>query len=81
MRVLGPNQPSPIGGEFQVNTCTTSLHSRPPVAADQTGYAVVVWTSWSSSGTDTHESRIQGQRLEFPIFTDGFESGDTSMWN
>ncbi|MGB5343614.1 MAG: hypothetical protein WBP67_16140, partial [Thermoanaerobaculia bacterium] len=51
------------------------------VAVDGAGAFVVVWDSIGSAGTDISGSSIQGQRYEAPIFTDGFESGDTSAWS
>jgi hypothetical protein len=41
----------------------------------------VVWVSDGSSGTDTSGTSIQGQRFALPLFSDGFESGDTSVWS
>jgi hypothetical protein len=38
-------QPQPAGGEFQVNTYTTSAQTAPAVAADAQGNFVVVWES------------------------------------
>ncbi len=71
----------PIGGEFQVNTYINLDQYLPAVATDARGTFVVVWDSIGSAGTDNSGSSIQGQRYEGPIFTDGFESGDTSAWS
>ena len=49
------------GGEFQVNTCTTSAQRDPAVALDADGDFVVVWTGDGSSGTDTSGSSIQAR--------------------
>ncbi|MGB5514294.1 MAG: hypothetical protein WBO69_06015 [Thermoanaerobaculia bacterium] len=70
-----------IGGEFQVNTYINLDQYLPAVATDARGTFVVVWDSIGSAGTDISGSSIQGQRYEAPIFTDGFESGDTSAWS
>jgi len=51
----------PMGGEFQVNTYTTSYQLQPAVAMDPSGNFVVVWESDGSSGTDTSFFSIQGQ--------------------
>ena len=51
------------GLQFQVNTYTTNTQDRPSVAADPDGDFVVVWGSNGSSGTDTSQSSIQGQRF------------------
>jgi len=53
-----------VGGQFQVNTCTTSHQNRPAVAVDGQGNFVVVWDSWCSHGTDTDGLSIQGQRYD-----------------
>ncbi len=44
---------STAGGEFQVNTYTTSLQFYPSVAMDADGDFVVVWSSFGSDGTDS----------------------------
>jgi len=51
-----------VGAEFQVNTYITSVQRGPGVAADGAGGFVVVWQSGGSSGTDTSNYSIQGQR-------------------
>jgi hypothetical protein len=51
--------PVPAGGEFQVNTYTPGIQSRPSVAADAQGDFVVVWESYTSSVTPY---TLQGQR-------------------
>ncbi len=53
---------SPMGGEFQVNTYITGDQNRPAVAVGAGGDFVVVWSSEGSSGTDTYQYSIQGQR-------------------
>lgn len=50
------------GDEFQVNTYTTSYQQRPSIAAADDGRFVVVWQSDGSSGADTSDDSIQGQR-------------------
>jgi hypothetical protein len=50
---------SPLGGEFRVNTYTTSSQSRPSAAHDSAGNFVVVW---QSSGQDGMEEGIFAQR-------------------
>ena len=51
------------GGEFQVNSPTTSDQSRSSVSLDAYGDFVVVWDSNGSSGGDTSSYSIQGQRF------------------
>ncbi len=53
---------STVGGQFQVNTYTTSSQYRPSVAIDADGDFVVVWRSNGSGGTDSSSFSIQGQR-------------------
>jgi hypothetical protein len=54
---------TPVGGEFQVNTYTTSNQSQASVAPDDSGGFVVAWSSEGSSGTDTDSTSVQGQRF------------------
>ncbi len=52
------------------------------MAAATDGDFVVVWQSAGSSGSDSSSFSVQGQRfVPSLIFTDGFESGDTSAWS
>ena len=53
-----------LGGQFQVNSYTTSSQVRPAVSRDADGDFVVVWVSYGSSGGDTSLNSIQGQRYE-----------------
>ena len=53
-----------VGGEFQVNTFTTSYQVRPSVALDADGDFVVVWTSDGSAGSDSSSYSVQGQRYD-----------------
>ncbi len=55
---------APVGGEFQVNTYTTSRQSDAAVAVDLQGNFVVVWQSDGSYGTDTIPFSTQGQRYD-----------------
>ncbi|MBP9146485.1 MAG: hypothetical protein KBI44_18540 [Thermoanaerobaculia bacterium] len=52
-----------LGGQFQVNTYTTSIQFNPSVASDAEGDFVVVWASYGSSGGDTSYGSVQGQRF------------------
>lgn len=69
-----------LGGEFQVNTYTTSYQDFAAVAASPSGDFVVTWRSRGSFGTDSDGDSIQAQR-ENGQFGDGFETGDTSRWS
>jgi len=53
----------PVGGEFQVNTYTTSDQSGPGVAPDGAGGFVVVWESRGSTGSDSFYHSIQARRF------------------
>ncbi len=52
-----------VGGEFQVNTYTTSGQFVPAVAMGADGGFVVVWHSFGSAGTDSSALSVQGQRF------------------
>ena len=52
---------SALGGDFQVNTYTTSFQPNASVATDVDGNFVVVWQSNGSGGTDLSAWSIQGQ--------------------
>ena len=51
---------APIGGQFQVNSYTTSYQQRPTVAADAKGNFIVVWASDGSNEAESGYS-IQAQ--------------------
>ncbi len=73
----------PAGGEFQVNTYTTGNQFGPSVARSAPGEFVVAWMSYGSNSTDTTNWSVQGQRYTTGgevVFSDGFESGDTTGW-
>jgi hypothetical protein len=54
----------PQGSQFQVNSYTSNNQLDPAVAMDSDGDFVVVWASYGSSGGDTDEYSIQGQRYD-----------------
>jgi len=53
---------SPLGGQFQVNGYTTQNQNDASVAMDADGDFVVTWESYGSSGTDSSDDSVQGQR-------------------
>ena len=53
--------PTPAGGEFQVNTYSTNQQFIPKVARDSQGNFVVVWGSFGSDNGDDSTSSVQGQ--------------------
>ena len=55
---------APLGGQFQVNTYTTSTQRFPAVAAASDGAFVVAWPSLGSTGTDTSEDSVQARRYD-----------------
>ena len=69
-----------LGGQFQVNSYTTSYQDAPDVASDSRGNFVVAWHSVGSDGTDNSFLSIQGQRYD-GMFRDGFESAGTGRWS
>ena len=56
------SEPVPESDQFQVNTYTTSSQFNPAVAYDSQSDFIVVWWSFGSSGTDTSDGSVQGQR-------------------
>jgi hypothetical protein len=57
--------PLPVGGQFQVNTYTTSTQGDDSaVAMDSDGRLIVTWNSFGSAGTDGSTSSVQGQRYD-----------------
>jgi hypothetical protein len=69
---------TPVGGEFRVNTYTTSRQSQMSVASSPHGDFVVAWTSYYQDGSSYG---VYAQRYSDVIFKDGFESGDVSRWS
>ncbi len=67
----------PLGGEFQVDTYTTTAQVSPSVAVAPAGDFVVVWARDGYTLWDVHGQRFQVADL----FADGFESGDTAAWS
>ncbi len=51
------------GGEFVVNSYTTSTQSSPSIDCEADGDFVVVWSSNGGTGTDTDSNSVQGQRF------------------
>lgn len=70
------------GSEFQLNAYTTSVQSIPRIELTDGGEMVAVWPSMGSFEDDQDSLSIQGRRfLLGALFSDGFESGDTSVWS
>jgi phosphoheptose isomerase len=75
---------SPVGGEIQVNTYTTSAQRFPTVALESDGDFVIAWASYGQDGAQNgvfaQRFSAFGQRLasEFQVnsFTTGNQSGD-----
>jgi len=63
----------PQGGQFQVNTYTTSTQEAPSVAVGAKGDFVVVWDSYGSTGTDTSGDSIQARRYASDGSAEGSE--------
>lgn len=68
-----------IGGEFQVNTYTTGFQHEAAIAAAGEGKFVVAWTSYPHQ--DGSYRGVFGQRLQPPLFADGFEAADACSWS
>jgi hypothetical protein len=54
----------PLGPRFQVNTSTSGDQSTGGLAVDSDGSFVVIYTSDSSTGSDTSGKSVQGQRFD-----------------
>jgi hypothetical protein len=54
---------TPQGSQFQVNSYTTNNQGVPAVSLDSDGDFIVVWHGLGSSGSDTSNYSIQGQRF------------------
>ncbi len=70
-----------IGGEFQVNSYTTSDQFYPTLTLTLDQGFLIAWQSDGSNGSDSSSESIQGQLFRWLLFRDGFESGDTSAWS
>lgn len=57
-----PAQMVPAGSESQVNSYTTSFQAEPALGTDANGDFVVGWRSDGSSGSDSDQTSIRGQR-------------------
>ena len=67
------------GDEFRINTSTSNRQVFPAIAGGDDGVLMAVWHSWTGDGSGT---RSVGQRLWVTgLFSDGFESGDLSVWS
>jgi hypothetical protein len=53
---------TPVGGQFQVNTYTTSGQYNPRITADWEGNFLVAWGSSGGFGSDTDNGSIEAQR-------------------
>lgn len=72
----------PVGDQFQVNSTTAGSQFLPAVSATHGDEFLVAWSSGTSSGTDSSGLSAQAQRFSVPpLFADGFESGDLSVWS
>ncbi len=72
------------GGRPRGNAFTTGVQTFASVGMAADGDFVVAWESEGSGGDDTSGYSIQRSPLiftEWLIFTDGFESGDTTAWS
>ncbi|MCP3961424.1 MAG: hypothetical protein GY719_26565 [bacterium] len=54
----------PLGGEFVVNSYTTSTQGSPSITVDSSGEFTVVWESSGSAGNDAAYQSIQTRRLD-----------------
>jgi hypothetical protein len=68
-----------VGGEFQVNTYTTSYQLFSTVAAASGSFVA----GWTSAGQDGSSLGVFGQRLGSAdvVFSDGFAAGNACRWS
>ncbi len=64
---------STAGTEIQINSYTSFFQRYPAVAMDSDGDWVVVWSSYGSTGTDSSNESVQGQRYASDGSTAGAE--------
>ena len=62
-----------VGSQLQVNTTTYLSQWAPDIDTTPEGDLIVVWDSYGDG--------LRGRIFRHPVFTDGFESGDTSAWS
>jgi hypothetical protein len=62
-----------VGGQFQVNTYTTSYQEHSSVGVADNGDFVVVWQSLGSGGTDSSDVSVQGQLFNANGTAEGHE--------
>ena len=71
-------------GDIQLNSYTTESQDEPAVACSSNGKFLGVWRSEDQDGPPLGVDGVYGVLWPMPestlIFTDGFESGDTSAW-
>ncbi len=72
----------PFGGEFRANTWTINSQHQPNVACTESGRFAITWTSGFQDGSgDGVYVVISTLTSADVLFTDGFESGDTTHWH
>ena len=54
----------PVGGQFQINSYTTSVERIPSVGIDPQGNFAVAWESYGSYGSDASYHSIQAQQYD-----------------
>ena len=73
---------SPLEDQFQVNSFIESRQILSRIALASINHFLIVWSSLGSPGSDNSGDSIQGQFfVHSPIFSNGFETGDTSEWS
>lgn len=71
---------TPIGSGVRLNADLGGDERGLVLAADASGRAVALWSTLGTLGDDTGDRSIHARFLRFPLFSDGFESGDLSRW-
>jgi hypothetical protein len=72
----------PSSDQVRVDTLAGVDFELHAVAVTSDGSFLVTWGSLFSAGSDQDETSVQARAYRTPIlFTDGFESGDSSAWD
>ena len=70
----------PRGPEYEFTEDTLAA-DRLGLAADRTGRFIVSWLSPYDSHVWEFDTMVWARVLEESLFSDGFESGDSSVWS
>ena len=72
---------SQVDSEWQVDSSVVSLLGSKIVYDTASAQLILAWTRRGSIGGDQEDIILRRYSLETPIFVDGFESGDFTLWS